>query len=110
MQDTYLAELETVNHPANYKSGGMETIDVIEAFELDFSLGNAVKYILRAGRKSTYGGTPEEGQAEAEDLHKARWYLIRAIDRAEAKLKELRTANEQPPGPQAPAGGNEKEK
>lgn len=91
---------ESVNHPPHYQSNGMEAIDVIEAFELDFHLGNVVKYVLRAGRKATYGGTPEElAEAEAEDLDKARWYLIRAIARAEAKLKELRTSRSEPPAP-----------
>jgi hypothetical protein len=62
---------DMVNHPPHYKAGGIETIDVIEAFGLDFHRGNAVKYILRAGRK---------GDAE-EDLRKALWYLNRAIER-----------------------------
>lgn len=61
---------DMVNHPPHYKAEGIEAIDVIEAFCLDFSLGNAVKYILRAGRK---------GDA-LEDLRKAAWYLARAIE------------------------------
>ena len=36
-----------VNHPDHYQSERIETIDVIEAFRLNFSLGSAVKYILR---------------------------------------------------------------
>lgn len=63
--------IEAVNHPPHYKSGGMEVIDVIEAFGLGFHLGNAVKYILRAGRK---GDT-------IEDLQKSTWYLRRKIER-----------------------------
>lgn len=46
-----------------------EPIKVIEAWGLDFSLGNVLKYIARAGRK---GDT-------LEDLNKALWYLHRAI-------------------------------
>ena len=65
---------EAVNHPAHYQAGGLEAIDVIEAFGLGFSLGNAAKYILRAGRK---------GDA-VEDLKKARWYLDREIANREA--------------------------
>jgi hypothetical protein len=61
---------EAVNHPAHYQAGGLEAIDVIEAFGLGFRLGNTVKYILRAGRKG----------AAIEDLKKARWYLDREID------------------------------
>lgn len=63
---------EKVNHPDHYKSNGMEAIDVIEAYHLDFSLGNAVKYILRAGRKS---------RSKLEDLQKASWYINREIEK-----------------------------
>lgn len=63
-----------VSHPPHYKANGIEAIDVIEAFGLGFHLGNAVKYILRAGRK---------GDA-VEDLKKARWYLDREISRRSA--------------------------
>jgi hypothetical protein len=62
---------EAVNHPAHY--GGdttYETIKVIEAWGLDFNLGNTVKYISRAGKKG----------AAVEDLEKAAWYLARAIE------------------------------
>lgn len=65
--------LERVNHPPHYKSGGLEAIDVIEAFGLNFHLGNTAKYVLRAGRK---------GDA-VEDLKKAAWYLTREIARRE---------------------------
>lgn len=59
-----------VNHPAHYQTAsGLEVIEVIEAFGLNFSLGNAVKYILRAGKK---------GDA-VEDLKKAAWYLAREV-------------------------------
>lgn len=58
-----------INHPCHYISGGMETIDVIEAFGLDFHRGNAMKYITRAGKKD-----PDK---EAEDVAKAVWYLLR---------------------------------
>ena len=65
---------DTVNHPAHYKAAGIEAIDVIEAFGLGFHLGNAVKYILRAGRKG-------DEETPVEDLKKARWYLDREIAR-----------------------------
>jgi hypothetical protein len=64
---------DNVNHPPHYTHGGIETIDVIEAWQLGFHLGNAVKYIARAGRK---------GDA-LEDLKKSRWYLDREIARRE---------------------------
>lgn len=71
---------ETVNHPAHY--GGdttYEVIKVIEAWELNksFCLGNAVKYIARAGKKH---------DNNIEDLKKAAWYLNREIDRLEKKI------------------------
>jgi hypothetical protein len=56
----------------------MESIDVIEAFDLGFCLGNAAKYILRAGHK----GGPEQRR---EDLKKAIWYLQREISKSEGK-------------------------
>lgn len=62
----------SVNHPKHY--GGdttYETIKVIEAWGLDFHLGNAVKYISRAGKK-------EPGK-EIQDLQKALWYINRKI-------------------------------
>jgi hypothetical protein len=66
---------EAVNHPAHY--GGAENpyeaIKVIEAWGLGFSLGNAVKYISRAGKKGD----------RLEDLRKARWYLDREISNME---------------------------
>lgn len=65
---------ETVNHPLHY--GGdttYEAIKVIEAWGLGFHLGNAVKYIRRAGHKF------QSTRAKVEDLEKARWYLDRLI-------------------------------
>ena len=44
--------VDLVNHPPHYQAGGIESIDVIEGYRLGFSLGNAVKYLLRAGRKT----------------------------------------------------------
>lgn len=64
---------EAVNHPSHYKANGMEAIDVIESFSLNFHLGNVVKYILRCGKKDD----------EIQELRKARWYLTREIDRRE---------------------------
>lgn len=61
----------TVNHPSHYQSNGLEAIDVIEAYFYDsFNLGNAFKYMARAGKKNDY----------VEDLQKAVWYLEREID------------------------------
>jgi hypothetical protein len=63
---------DPVNHPAHYKVGGMETIDFIEAKDLSYHLGNAVKYISRADHKGN----------RLQDLEKAKWYLERAIAQA----------------------------
>lgn len=60
---------DQINNPSHYKSKGIEAIDVIEAFELNFRLGNTIKYILRSGKK---------GNAK-QCLEKARWYLDREI-------------------------------
>lgn len=65
-----------MNHPPHYKAGGIEAIDVIEAFGLGFCLGNTIKYLLRAGRKGVDG---DRLAARIEDLKKARWYLDREI-------------------------------
>jgi hypothetical protein len=62
-------KVDMVNHPPHYKAGGIETIDFIEAKELGFNLGNAVKYITRSELKGT----------KVEDLRKAVWYLEREI-------------------------------
>jgi hypothetical protein len=68
---------EMVDHPAHYGGEGnpYEVILVIEAWELGFCLGNAVKYIARAGLKP--------GVDLVEDLKKARWYLDHEIKRQE---------------------------
>ncbi len=66
---------DNVNHPAHYTDGRIEVIDFIEDKQLGYHLGNAVKYISRAGKKD-----PEK---TAEDLKKAVWYLNRYIDRLE---------------------------
>ncbi len=70
-----------VNHPSHY--GGIdnpyEAIKVIEAWDLDFHLGNTVKYISRAGKKNV--------DKELEDLLKAKWYLDRKIENIKNEKK-----------------------
>jgi hypothetical protein len=63
-------EHDPVNHPAHYKTGGIETIDFIEAKGLNYNLGNVVKYITRADLKGN----------RKQDLEKAMWYLSREIN------------------------------
>lgn len=69
---------DNVNHPSHYTSGQIEVIDFIEDQHLGFHLGNAVKYISRAGRK--------DADKTVEDLRKAAWYLNRQIERLEMSL------------------------
>jgi prolyl-tRNA editing enzyme YbaK/EbsC (Cys-tRNA(Pro) deacylase) len=64
---------DNVNHPAHYKTGGIETIDFIEAKSLSYNLGNVVKYITRADYKGN----------KIEDLKKAQWYLNREVSNLE---------------------------
>lgn len=71
---------ERIDHPPHYGGAAnpYEAIKVIEAWELGFNLGNAVKYIARAGKKGD----------RIEDLRKARWYLDREIFNAERASAE----------------------
>lgn len=68
-------EYDNVNHPAHYTDGSIEVIDFIEDKKLGYHLGNAVKYISRAGKK--------DPAKTAEDLRKAVWYLNRYIEKLE---------------------------
>ncbi len=62
---------DAVNHPSHYTDGNIECIDYIEDKGFPYHLGNAVKYITRAGKKD-----PEK---TVEDLRKAVWYIERYI-------------------------------
>jgi hypothetical protein len=54
-----------VNSPAHYQGKNFEVIDIINDYSLNFELGNAIKYILRADKKGN----------KKQDLEKAIWYL-----------------------------------
>lgn len=69
-------DADPVNHPSHYTDGGIETIDFIEAKQLDYYTGNAVKYISRAGKK--------DPSKEVQDLEKAIWYLKRKVEQLKA--------------------------
>jgi len=60
-------------NPKHYKDTEVEPIKAIEAWGLNFSLGNVIKYIARCGKKDD----------EIQELKKARWYLDREIARRE---------------------------
>ena len=62
---------DPVNHPSHY-TDGIETIDYIESKHFPYHIGNAVKYLSRAGKKN-----PDE---TITDLKKAVWYINRYID------------------------------
>ena len=65
--------VDLVNQPPHYKVGGIETIDFIEAKELNYRLGNVVKYVTRANHKGD----------RLDNLKKAQWYLNREIAKEE---------------------------
>lgn len=70
---------DPVNRPSHYTDGKIEVIDFIQDKKLGFCLGNAVKYIARAGKKD-----PDK---TIEDLKKARWYIDRQIKTLEEVSK-----------------------
>lgn len=71
------ASKELIN-PSHYASlGKYSAIHVIEKWELGYALGNALKYLQRAGKKLYDGQSVVE--SELTDLRKARWYLQRHI-------------------------------
>lgn len=62
---------DVINKPKHYNFATIEPIDVIEDWQLDFRLANALKYISRAGKK--------DPTRTKEDLQKAIWYINRYI-------------------------------
>ena len=68
---------EMINNPIHYggKENVYETIKVIDNWELDFLLGNVIKYISGAGKK--------DPTKKLEDLKKALFYLERKIKNLE---------------------------
>lgn len=69
---------DNVNNPEHYggKDNPYEAIKVIEAWNLNFDLGNTAKYISRAGKKDDI----------IQDLEKAKWYLEREINNLKKAL------------------------
>ena len=60
-------------NPEHYSNTEIEPIDVIEDWKLGFHLGNAIKYIKRAGQKGE--------ESFEDDISKAVWYLQRSIQK-----------------------------
>lgn len=83
MKETLEEKLEAVpddpvNHPSHY-TDGIEVIDYIESKHFPYHLGNAIKYLSRAGKKN-----PDE---MVTDLKKAVWYINRYIGLLEKEGK-----------------------
>ena len=73
-----------VDHPQHYADTKIEVIDYIEDKNLGFCLGNAVKYISRAGRKES--AAMDKKEKTIQDLKKAIWYLNRRIEEIQKDL------------------------
>ena len=85
---------DKVNHPAHYNRGRIECIEFIEdqGHGKSFVVGNALKYLVRAGAKGD----------EVEDLEKVIWYVRRRIEQVKAE-REGRAAVAPSDMPQARA-------
>ena len=64
---------DSVSHPSHYTYGKIECIDFIFDKDLNFALGNAIKYIVRAGHKSSKGMSDDD--KAIQDLEKAKQYI-----------------------------------
>ena len=74
-------EIDMVNHPPHYETGGYECIDIMIATQgvktvKCFCICNAFKYLWRHGNKNG-----------AEDVKKAIWYLNKYVDLEEGEKK-----------------------
>ena len=68
-ENTVETNVETEKLSSHYHQGNIEPIDLIDSMDLNFNLGNVIKYISRCNYK---------GQKK-EDLLKAKWYLEREL-------------------------------
>ena len=69
---------------SHYKQGKIEVIDLIDAYNLNFNLGNAVKYIARCNYK-------DNGSYKVNDLRKAIWYIEREIEKSTQHSAKCKT-------------------
>lgn len=85
--DTSIKVNDNVNHPTHYCShpSGVECIDITRHY--CFSIGNAIKYLWRAGIKTENGMAPIN--KEIEDLKKAIWYITDRIKYLENKQSKV---------------------
>ena len=71
--------MTTTNHPNYYSRGGIEAIDIIEAYGLNFNLANVIKYVTSAGRK--------DGKETLTALQNAERFLNREIQKLMEKAE-----------------------
>jgi hypothetical protein len=69
---------QTNVNPTHYTSTKVAPIDLIEAYKLNFNLGNVIKYTARAEMKNG-----------REDLCKAAWYLLNELGMNRDQIKEI---------------------
>jgi hypothetical protein len=81
-----IVPFETVDHPSHYTQNGVEAIEVIEAWNLDFHLGNVIKYIARWDKKDD----------PIHNLRKAIWYIERKIRLLEKESRPISSKKESP--------------
>lgn len=70
-----------ISAPEHYTFSKYEPKDVIYEWQLDFYLGNVVKYIARAGRKA--------GSTKIEDLQKARQYIDFELEKLQESAEQM---------------------
>lgn len=68
--------MSNINHPKHYQAK-IEPLDLIDAWNLNFNLGNVVKYVCRAGKK--------DKEKEIEDLEKAKFYIEYQISKLKSE-------------------------
>lgn len=81
---------DMINEPPHYTRGKTELKDFIHQQDLNYHLGNVLKYIVRAGYKPQQGRNSRKGLEEARlvDLKKARFYLNDEIAWLERRLED----------------------
>lgn len=76
-EDLNDGEIKHINSSPSHYQGTTQPIDLINAQNLNFNLGNVVKYVCRAGKK--------QGESNLKDLEKAKDYINYEINRLNTK-------------------------
>lgn len=86
-----LANISNVNHPPHYNShpSGIECIEIARHY--CFSIGNAIKYLWRAGLKKD--ASMPDRLKEIEDLNKAIWYINDRIKQLQDEFPKTKTSS-----------------